>query len=585
MRKSIMIVLCLLLSVTVAVAREIPREKAAATAAAVFRSGVAVGTKAGSTGVQPASLRLVKETPSMYVFENEGGGFVIASADDVAVPVLGYSLEGRFPTDDMPVNMKSLLDWYERVITYARQQGWEPLSDATGSRSDADDEKEVVLHTAPWGQWSPFNDLAPIVDGQKCPSGCVATAQAIIMKYHSYPERGTGELPGYDFEYNGQVYHVDGYALGHTYDWENMPEGARFRTPYQEAQIAQLLYDIGVMSQMSYGPDGSGAGSLSPLLLTRYFGYDKSMRYEDRSFYSDAKWEQLIRDEIDAGRPVFHCGFSPNGGHAFVMDGYKGRYFSINYGWSGGSAWYLLTPVEGHERELTEFNQWQDMVTHIFPDEGNEVYANIMVPDGYFTPFRWNFSEKTIWGGWMWLWDYSVSTVEVDVAFAMFDREDHYKQTLSETVHLIPEEEYLHKMTITLPDRIEDGDQILLARLEADSWIPITQTRPFRIQFDRSRKLPQMISVGHSFGSPGNEASEGDPEIYFDMYKDVWWEIVNVDGLVVADSSMDHNVYSVSYSMLDEDTGLARFEMNLPEGSYKISFRNFDDTLVFTLKL
>ena len=586
MRKNVLIVLCLLLSVTAVVAREIPREKAAEAAAEVFRTnGRAVaGTKSGANGVQAASLRLVKETPSMYVFENEDDGFVIASADDVALPVLGYSLNGRFPTDDMPVNMKSMLDWYERVIAYARQQGWGPSTGIVTGRDDP----EVVLKTAPWGQSSPFNDLAPIIDGQKCPSGCVATAQAIIMKYYNYPERGTGVLPGYDFGWDSETeqykYHIDGYALGHTYDWENMPENARNRTEYQNAQIAQLLYDIGVMSKMDYAPGGSGASSLSPLYLTEYFGYDKSMRYESREYYTDERWEQMIRDEIDAGRPVFHCGFRPGAGHAFVLDGYRGRYFSINYGWSGGSAWYLLTPVAGHQEELTIYNQGQDMVTHIFPDEGNEPYINVVVP-GYFTPFRWNFAEKTIWGGWIWLWNYSVSSADVDIAFGLFNRDDLFKQILSETVRMDPAVDYVPRMDITLPNRIEDGDQILLAQWSAGSWIPLMQPRAFRIQFDRSRKLPQMISVGHSFGKRDNTDSDDTPVIYFDMYKDIWWEIEDEEGQRLIDSSMDQLYVSVSYKMLDQDTGLVRFELEMPEGTYRMTVRNFDETMSFTFTL
>lgn len=587
MRKIILLVLCLLLSLTAAFARRVPLEKAASAAAEVLRTA-----RPSAAGINPASLRLVKESPSLYVFENDGGGYVIAAADDVAAPILAWSSEGRFPEADMPVNMKSLLDWYERVIAFASAQGWESNPTAANGLPGAGSETEVKLRTARWGQGHPFNDLSPKVDGKECPSGCVATAQAIIMKYYNYPERGTGILPGYDFGWSGAAggykYHIDGYALGHAYDWENMPENASGCTEYQAAQIAQLLYDIGVMSEMNFAPEGSGASSLSPLKLTKYFGYDKSMNYQARIYYSTEKWEQMIRDEIDAGRPVFHCGFNPDGGHAFVMDGYRGRYFSINYGWSGGSAWYLISPVEGHDKELTEFYDGQDMVVRIFPDAGGEAYVNPFVPD-HFLPFRWNFEEKSVWGGWFWLWDYSAETGgEVELAYCIFDRNENFRQTVSKAVSLRMGKDYMPEVTITFPDRIDDGDCIMLSRHESGAWRPLPQSRRSYIRFDRSRKLPEMLKVGHSFGPAGQYTENGKSEVFFDIYKDVWWTISDQAGNVVIDSSMEafsSRDVSLSTSMLDDDSGLARFECRLPEGTYSMTIRNFSETLSLTFTL
>ena len=583
MRKILYVALGMLLSVTVCVAREIPREKAAAAAAEMLRKA-----RPSAVGIQADQLRLVKESRSMYVFENEGGGYVITAADDVAAPVLAYASEGRFPVDGMPANMKSLLDWYERVIAFASLQGWDAHPGSGRSLVGAGSETEVKLKTARWGQGHPFNDLSPTIEGRKCPSGCVATAQAIIMKYYSYPEHGTGTLPGYDYgwDYFAQKYryHIDGYELGHTYDWENMPDNPSGCTEYQAAQIAQLLYDIAVMSQMDFTPDGSGAGSMSPLLLSKYFGYDKSIRYEDRSFYTSLEWEQMIRNEIDAGRPVFHCGFSEDGGHAFVMDGYRGRYFSINYGWSGGSAWYLMSPIEGHEKELTEFYQYQDMIVNFIPDAGGHAAINLAVPDD-FLPFRWDFEEKSVWGGWFWPWNLSLENGVVELAYCLYDGAGKYRQKVSETVTLDTAVDYMPDVDIIFPSGIADGDCIKLARREGSSWVPLPQSRQSYLRFDRSRKLPQMVSVGHAFGSPDNYQSSGEPKVFIDMYKDVWWEIEREDGFKMADSSLEDGRVDVTANMLDSETGLARFVFTLPEGTYRMTIRNFDDTMTFTFTL
>ena len=44
-----------------------------------------------------------------------------------------------------------------------------------------------------WGQGSPYNNMCPTQsDGTHYYVGCVATAATQIMRYHSYPEHGSG---------------------------------------------------------------------------------------------------------------------------------------------------------------------------------------------------------------------------------------------------------------------------------------------------------------------------------------------------------------------------------------------------------
>ena len=42
------------------------------------------------------------------------------------------------------------------------------------------------------------------------------------------------------------------------------------------------------------------------------------MSYKSRANYTQATWEQLLRNELIAARPIVYSG----GGHAFVCDGY-----------------------------------------------------------------------------------------------------------------------------------------------------------------------------------------------------------------------------------------------------------------------
>ena len=313
----------LILAVFPGFAGEVSQERAASVATSFFASAP---TKSQETSVQlvatfPEILTKAPDrAPALYVFERGAGGYVVVSGDDVSLPVVGYSLSGQFPKGtDLPDNMRSLLEWYVSIIEYARAQGWKAAAPVRSAWEDIvaapGSSDRVVLETARWGQGAPYNDLCPSENGQKCPTGCVATAMAIIMRYHQYPEKGSGTLPGYDYGWDSEqdtyLYHLDGFDLGHVYRWDLMPMNYRsgFYSQEEGAQVARLMYDLGVMSRMDYAPGGSGAPGTSPLLLAEYFGYDKQMRFLDRAQFSDTRWEHLIRDEIDAGRPVFHCGF------------------------------------------------------------------------------------------------------------------------------------------------------------------------------------------------------------------------------------------------------------------------------------
>ncbi|MBQ7489587.1 MAG: Spi family protease inhibitor [Bacteroidales bacterium] len=56
---------------------------------------------------------------NFYIFNADDGGFVIVSADDRAVPVLGYSDNGFINAGNLPENFKWWLGEYEREIDYA----------------------------------------------------------------------------------------------------------------------------------------------------------------------------------------------------------------------------------------------------------------------------------------------------------------------------------------------------------------------------------------------------------------------------------------------------------------------------------
>ena len=610
MRKLIVCLsLCLMAGAGVLHAAVVPQERAASVAASFF-SGAAATKSAGPVAVRLVAsypdipTKAASSAPAVYVFERETEGFVLIAGEDAARPVLGYSLKGHFaPEAQLPVNFRDLLDWYVAVINKARQEGWKPsapiraLWDEPTKASPAS--SPVKLTTAEWDQGSPYNDLCPRVDGQECPCGCVATAMAIIMRYHSWPERGNGALPSYDFgwdyDMNQYRFHVEGFSLGHVYEWDKMSLSGSFSTE-GKAQVARLCYDLGVMSSMDYAPEGSGASGDSPILLAEYFGYDKQMRYYDRGDYSDARWEELIRDEIDAGRPVFHCGSSNRGGHAVVLDGYDDqRYFSINYGWGGYmNAYYTMTPVEGHEADLTEFNKWQDMVCRIMPDQGGTPYVNVFVGGG-FAPFDWDFRAPSFRTGEFFLSrTRSTGDGPTELCFCLFDKDGVLREALSEPFVVDGGKWPLQVPSVECraPSRIEDGDCILMARKDDKyQWTPLSQERFCYLEFDGKHRLSELVSLGHTYGYANRWDFGMPPCLVLRSYKDIYWEIRRAsDGKILFDSgsqSSSSQSYTYFYTPLVREVKSNRcdFQFWLPAGEYVFFFRNFDEEMTLSVIL
>ena len=138
----------------------------------------------------------------MLTFENEfensfyslnrktdGKGFVIVSADDVARPILGYSLDAEIlPDGELPLSMEQWLSSVSNQILLARQKG--VVQTAEIARQWNNIKKgatKVQLQTAKWGQSAPYYDQCPLDNDTRSLAGCVPVAYAILMKYYGYP--------------------------------------------------------------------------------------------------------------------------------------------------------------------------------------------------------------------------------------------------------------------------------------------------------------------------------------------------------------------------------------------------------------
>lgn len=128
-----------------------------------------------------------------YVFNAEGqNGFVIVSADDRTIPVLGYADKGSLELDKLPVNARRWLESYAEQIK------------ALGDDVQTDTHPRRVLGspvspllTCQWDQGAPYNLQCPTYGEDHCVTGCVATAMAQVMYYHKWAEVVNATLPSY----------------------------------------------------------------------------------------------------------------------------------------------------------------------------------------------------------------------------------------------------------------------------------------------------------------------------------------------------------------------------------------------------
>lgn len=321
-----------------------------------------------------------------YVFNNDAGGFVIIAGDDAVTPVLGYTSTGSFDAENLPDGLKDLLKSYERQIAAL---GDNYVANQTATRTAFTGEK--LLNTAKWNQSNPFNKYTP----NNYVTGCVATAGAIVMKHHGYPAKGTGS---HSYTWNGQDLTAN---FEHDYDWANMP--TKYTVGNDEAfdGVARLMSDLGVAVEMKYAKGGSGA-SMEDLLtaLKKYFGYSKYARLLAIADLGAEVWNDRLRAEIDANRPILYSAVDSNkGGHSFVIDGYKDESFSVNWGWGGYCDGFYrigaLNPETGGKPLGDQYNLSQSAVFSLQPSDGEEVISNLgfIKVDGYLETMNMNVTD------------------------------------------------------------------------------------------------------------------------------------------------------------------------------------------------
>ncbi len=386
-----LLTLSLLVLALTANARQITFKEAQTAAQEFFNKPAEAQSRASRA---PSSVRVISATQSggnapYYIFNaSDNNGFVIISGDDRANKILGYSDSGNFDVTNMPPQLSALLERYSENLSSLITSDINPTWSAPAYRSKSNNENGVLLKTANWGQDAPYNLDCP----ENCVTGCVATAMAIVMKYHGWPKRGRGS------NYNPSDPDRGEYSFDTDYDWDNalMDYSNYYENPesYTESQIkavSKIMHDCATSIESNFLSGGmtSADDHDCAFALRNFFFYDGNIGHTYIKTIDRVGDNALsfIKSEIDAGRPMIIGGEAVVGyvGHAWVIDGYDSNdMVHVNWGWSGAGNGYYDYPISmGYSSDKITYNikptdKWVEYSPWELPAEGS---LNIDVVD------------------------------------------------------------------------------------------------------------------------------------------------------------------------------------------------------------
>lgn len=446
MKRPILIIYCLLCG-ALGFAQKVSMEDAIKVAAEYIahspifehsKDNLSRESRSFDSNINAKSISITGDVPLYVVQLSEG--WVIVTSDSVAKPILAASPTGVFPDiNEMPDAMKWLLSYYESSIQFVQDSiesktihpDWNSsvLENNTPTAMTRDSQEEALpysctldtLGTIIWHQhgnnttcnahceksynkfcpaWFPdttvYCDLPPV--------GCVALAMGMIMWYYQWPYYAY--IPN-SIESNGEPSTETHVVL---YDWKKILP-AIYNTTIDTNKInatAGLLRDCGYACKMEYGSSESNATiGNAKRALENTFQYH-NISHKRKSLYL-GNWDNMIRSEILSGRPVLYAGYEDlvSSGHAFIIWGYSGDKFKINWGWGGDSndGFYSLEALDPNSYDSNgPYRKFQEALVGIEP---NGICEDLIISE---SPSTSHFAE--VCSGELTLPNYVVSQVQ-----------------------------------------------------------------------------------------------------------------------------------------------------------------------------
>lgn len=541
--------------------------------AAKERAAEFLRTNISETSTKPSRLKRLKadnlslaytarldKTTEFYVFNNREGGFVVTSAQEIAEPVLAFSEDGSFDFSTANPNLKFWLSEYQREIDAAIAAG--VTANAPHVKTGHDSNVPILVPTR-WDQDAPYNGMTPLSGSTHYLTGCVATAMSQVMKTHEWPVTGTGSHTYYDAP--GSHKTISANFSEHTYDWANMKN--KYNSSYTQVEgdaVALLMADAGAAVEMEYYSPSEGSGAYTEdcaYAFVTYFGYDQGVKHAYRGCYSDEDWDQMIYDELEAGRPVMYGGATTSGeGHSFICDGYLAstNSYHFNWGWGGsGDCYCRLSAVSGSGYN---FKVYQDIVYGIQPPtEGTTVVPNIISDDaGNFT-FNKTGNDEYF-------------NYVVDFGKYKYGGATYHAQIFNDTwkpFDLIFSIKYTNKTTGNVYFAEQKDEE--LNKIHLDQCYPLLSYEDFMEELTvKSIKEPKMPAGSYRVNLVCKDYTYKD-----DNSEDLWFDILSNGGTNYGEIIIESNI----------DAPVVAPATDITQGSFDAHWSAIEDAETYTLKV
>jgi|ERR1035437_335908 hypothetical protein len=330
-----------------------------------------------------------KQNCYFYVFNYKAGGFCIVSADKRNTPVIAFSDQGSFniKLESISVGLAQWMEGSAAIIKNKRNQKLKSSSSIDEQWERAENpsitnistlkmepitppQRSYVYTVGPllkttWDQGCGYNDYCPNMSNpNNCDhafTGCATTAIAQVLAYWKFPS---------------------------TYNWSAMS------LTYGNDYVARLMGDIFPNVISSYNEKTGSACTndyniTHVLLNTFHFRSASLAGYVNGITENGGMDDTKIIQNVISNQPVIIGGMESswsilgipvtNGGHVWVVDGYKycyaaghdgmggiGKiYYGINWGWSGTyNGWFSM---DSWSTPNGNYNCYNDMIFNIYP--------------------------------------------------------------------------------------------------------------------------------------------------------------------------------------------------------------------------
>ena len=316
------------------------------------------------------------------------------------------------------------------------------------------------LLTTSWHQGWPYNNDCPLGAGEaRTYVGCVATAMAQILTYWQWPAEGRGY---HSYWWNGEGSAEPGYLYAQywdSYDWDNIVDNCDGGCDSaQQAALAELNYETAVSVNMNFGT--SGSGTQIPYVMgafKAFFYYRNGVEMQYRVNHGPGSWFDIIKDEIDAGRPMEYGIMS----HAIVCDGWRIDtemelpQYHMNYGWGGAqNAWYFIDYLFCDWSGCDYINE--SLVRYIEPDKSVMFTADPRLGQ---CPLEVSFEGGSDLTVDEWNWDFGDSeTASLQSPTHTYTDGGVFDVTLDVTSSFVPYTRTKREYVIALADSLIAGD-------------------------------------------------------------------------------------------------------------------------------